>query len=146
MIRDEAEILFKFRLPCIFTGSHDSDMDSLIGKEFKLVQITDFYNSQMRRFETSVTLQMNERSVISTGLYNVKCVEQYAGFIHSQLKKEKKAKLKELLAPVYENLKTKKAVYAFIGKLIDEMKEKEKSSIVKNNQNVEKGDVLPSLK
>ena len=51
MTRDEAEILFKFRLPCVFTGSHDSDMDSLIGKEFKLVQITAFYNSQMRRFE-----------------------------------------------------------------------------------------------
>lgn len=122
MTRDEAEILFKFRLPCVFTGSHDNDMDSLIGKEFKLVQITDFYNSQMRRFETSVTLQMNERSVISTGLYNVKCVEQYSGFIESKIKQEKKAKLKELLSPVYENLKTKKEVYAFIGKLIDEIK------------------------
>lgn len=122
MTRDEAEILFKFRLPCVFTGSHDNDMDSLIGKEFKLVQITDFYNSQMRRFETSVTLQMNERSVISTGLYNVECVEQYSGFIESKIKQEKKAKLKELLSPVYENLKTKKEVYAFIGKLIDEIK------------------------
>lgn len=144
MTRDEAEILFKFRLPCVFTGSHDSDMDSLIGKEFKLVQITDFYNSQMRRFETSVTLQINGRCVITTDLYNVKCVEQYSGFIESKIKQEKKAKLKELLSSVYENLKTKKAVYAFIGKLIDEIKEK--SSIVKNNQNVEKGDVLPSLK
>lgn len=144
MTRDEAKILFKFRLPCVFTGSHDSDMDSLIGKEFKLVQITDFYNSQMRRFETSVTLQINGRCVITTDLYNVKCVEQYSGFIESKIKQEKKAKLKELLSSVYENLKTKKAVYAFIGKLIDEIKEK--SSIVKNNQNVEKGDVLPSLK
>lgn len=122
MTREEAEIVFKFRLPCVFIGSCNQDMESMIGREFKLVQITDFYNSQMRRFETSVTLQMNERSVISTGLYNVECVEQYAGFIHSQLKKEKKAKLMELLAPVYENLKTKKEVYAFIGKLIDEIK------------------------
>lgn len=122
MTRDEAEILFKFRLPCVFIGSCNQDMDSMIGREFKLVQITDFYNSQMRRFETSVTLQMNERSVISTGLYNVECVEQYSGFIESKIKQEKKAKLKELLSPAYENLKTKKEVYAFIGKLIDEIK------------------------
>ena len=122
MTREEAEIVFKFRLPCVFIGSCNQDMDSMIGREFKLVQITDFYNSQMRRFETSVTLQMNERSVISTGLYNVKCVEQYAGFIESKIKQEKKAKLKELLSPAYENLKTKKEVYAFIGKLIDEIK------------------------
>lgn len=122
MTREEAEIVFKFRLPCVFIGSCNQDMESMIGREFKLVQITDFYNSQMRRFETSVTLQMNERSVISTGLYNVECVEQYSGFIESKIKQEKKAKLKELLSPVYENLKTKKEVYAFIGKLIDEIK------------------------
>lgn len=146
MTREEAEIVFKFRLPCIFIGSCNQDMDSMIGREFKLVQIIDFYDTRLRKFDTSVALQINGRCVITTDLYNVECVEQYAGFIHSQLKKEKKAKLMELLAPVYENLKTKKAVYAFIGKLIDEMKEEEKSSIAKNNQNVEKGDVLPSLK
>lgn len=122
MTREEAEIVFKFRLPCVFIGSCNQDMESMIGREFKLVQITDFYNSQMRRFETSVTLQINGRCVITTDLYNVECVEQYSGFIESKIKQQKKAKLKELLSPAYENLKTKKEVYAFIGKLIDEIK------------------------
>lgn len=122
MTREEAEIVFKFRLPCIFIGSCNQDMDSMIGREFKLVQIIDFYDTRLREFDTSVALQINGRCVITTDLYNVECVEQYSGFIESKIKQEKKAKLKELLSSVYENLKTKKEVYAFIGKLIDEIK------------------------
>ena len=94
----------------------------MIGREFKLVQIIDFYDTRLSKFDTSVALQINGRCVITTDLYNVECVEQYSCFIESKIKQEKKAKLKELLSPAYENLKTKKEVYAFIGKLIDEIK------------------------
>ena len=62
MTRAEAEVVFSFHLPCVFTGSSDSDLDCLKGKEFKIVQIIDFYRTEMREFSTSVCLAVNQRN------------------------------------------------------------------------------------
>lgn len=126
MTRDEAEVIFKYHIPCVYAGKIDKDMEKLWGKEFRISQITDFYNSEMKTFETSVCLEEDRRCCYTDLIQRVDCHDGYRNFINTKIKEEKKEKLKALIVPLVDNFKTKKDIYAFIGKLIDEIKAERK--------------------
>lgn len=120
MTIDEAYILLNFHLPCVFISGHSTE--AISNKEFRITAVKQSYQQWSRTYVYSATLENDGRAVYEVEISNIAPVAGYEGMIYSKIKQYKKAQLKELLLPLIENLKTKKAIYAFIGKLIDEIK------------------------
>lgn len=120
MTIDEANILINFHLPCVVIGGHNTE--AIRNKEFRITAVKQSYQQWSRTYIYSATLENDGRAVYEVEISNIAPVSGYEGMIYSKIKEAKKEQLKELLVPLIENLKTKKAVYSFIGKLIDEIK------------------------
>lgn len=121
----EADVILTYHLPCVITGG--SKTDSLKNREFRISGISKNYQPWSRIYIYSAVLEADKRAVYQVELSNIEVAEGYEGMVQMKIKEAKKNTLKNLLSALLDNLKTKKEINSYIGKLIDEIKAERKN-------------------
>lgn len=126
MTKDEANVLLKFHLPCVITGGYNTE--PMRNKEYRITALTESYQPWSRTYIYSAALENDRKAVYQIEISNLEPSSGYDGFVTAKIKEAKKQNLKELLIPLLNNLKTRKEIYSFIGKLLDEIKAERKGA------------------
>ena len=121
MTSDEANIILTYHLPVVV--SKGCNTERLCKGEYRISELSKKYQHHTHSWIYSATLEREQRAVYMVDIFKIEPVDGYRDFIDSKIKEQKKKLFKESVNELVEELKTKKAVYAFIGKLIDEIRQ-----------------------
>lgn len=125
MTREQADVALKFNLLCVCNGETDNTA-FLKGKNVQLKEIHDIFDNISKDFAYSVTVRDDYNHLYTVTIDDIEVEGKFNKFIDTQIKRQKKAQLKELVTTLTENLKGKREINAFIGKLVDEIKTEQK--------------------
>lgn len=125
MTRTEADVCYKYHLQVTITPKIAEGFGLKSDKSYFITEIIKAYDRRLRQtFYTSV-LSDKGRALYHFDVLNLNYLEAQEGFVQSKVQQEKSRQFLAMLKEIYAEQKTKKAVYQFIGKQIDKLKEKE---------------------
>lgn len=98
--------------------------EGMVGKSYYINQLSRFipHGNNGKEIETSATLEMNSRSLISVGLWYIEPLNSFKNTVHNYLRNRKKAHFKALINEYLEAGCTQTRITEKVKSIIKEIK------------------------
>lgn len=125
MTRVEADICYKYRLLVTIAPKQTEKFGLSRNKGYFITEIIKAYDEKYKTTLYTAVLSGDGRALYHMDVLYLNYLDAQEGFVKSKVQQEKAKQFLSMLKEIYSEHKTKKAVYQFIGKQIDKLKEKE---------------------
>lgn len=125
MTLEEANVILKYHLPCVITGTRD-DLKAIANGEYWIKEISKSYRPRDHQYIYSAHIEQNQRTVYIVELDEISCASGYETMVQSKIKQSEKSQLMRQISKLLGILKTKKEINKYISDLINEIKQQDK--------------------
>lgn len=122
MTRAEADVCYKYRLQVTVSPKQANENGFSSDKCFFITRTEKVYDTKLRTISYTAVLSGDGRALYHMDVSYLNYLEAQEGFVQSKVIQKKNRMFLSMLKEIYSEYKTKKAVYQFIGKKIDELK------------------------
>lgn len=118
MTIDEATVAQKRHYPVIITYKSEE----LRAGEYYIREISEYYNSEFRKYKYSLVLDRNQRALFSLGIDDVSISPKYESVLEQAVITLRRQKLKNLIKEYINLGGNKTTITKLVKELIDEIK------------------------
>lgn len=118
MTIDEATVIQKKHYPLIITHNPEQ----FEAGEYYIRDISEYYNSEFRRYQYSVVLERNQRAVYALQIDDVSISPKYEHILEQALVTLHRQKLKNIIKHYVNSGGNKTTITKLVRELIDEIK------------------------
>ena len=122
MTRAEADVCYKYHLQVTVSPKQAEEYGFSPEKCFFITEMIKAYDTKLKTTLYKAVLSNGGRALYHMEVSYLNYLDTQEGFVQSKVKQEKQRLFLSMLKEIYVEHKTKKAVYQFIGKAIDELK------------------------